>query len=128
MSNRKLEPIAQKVINQSGVPEENYGSVVLILMMISIIISAIRVIQECNKNKLITLDTNEKYHAYQVQIKELSSRRGWFTKMRLRKIIRRELKPEDYRLYHDSLTNAILDVAENLTEEELYTVMEAANV
>lgn len=128
MSKKNLEPIARKVIDKSGIPEDNYGSVVLVLMVISIIISAIRVIQECNKNKMIALDNNQKYAMYGEQIKGLSSRRGWFTKMRLRKIIRRELKPEDYKLYHESVTTAILDVAENLTDDELYTVMEAANV
>ena len=48
--------------------------------------------------------------------------------MKLRKLIRRELKPEDYKEYGWSLVNAILDKGESITDEEVSTLLEIANV
>ena len=97
-------------------------------MFVSIIITAVRVLQECDKNKMVSLNTEEKIRHYEEQIKEISIRRGWYTKMRLKKILRRELKPDDYRQYKNEIVTAILDVAENLKEDEVSTLMEAINV
>ena len=128
MDKTKLEAIAKRVITQSPLSEENYGSVILVLMFVSIIITAVRVLQECDKNKMVSLNTEEKIRHYEEQIKEISIRRGWYTKMRLKKILRRELKPDDYRQYKNEIVTAILDVAENLKEDEVSTLMEAINV
>lgn len=128
MDKKKLENIAKKVIEKSNLPVENYGSVILVLMFISIIITSVRVIQECNKNKIRLLSGNAKKAFFAEQIKEISVKRGWYTKMRLKKIIRNELKPEDYRDYKNSTVSAILDVAEELKEDEISTLMEAVNV
>ena len=130
MSNNEiiLKNLAEKVLAQ--VPMQNkdkYGSVIVILMIISIILTAIRTIQECNKSKLDTLKFKEKCDTYGAQIKQLSIKRGWFTKMRLKKIIRRELDKEDYRDYGASLVDAILNTGENLTEDELTALMETSN-
>ena len=127
MDKNKLEAIAKKIIIQSPISEANYGSVILILMFVSIIITAVRVLQECNKNKIVSLNTEEKIRHYEKQIKEISIRRGWYTKMRLKKILRRELKPDDYRKHKNEIVTAILDVAENLKEDEVSTLMEAIN-
>jgi hypothetical protein len=48
--------------------------------------------------------------------------------MRIKKLIRKELTSENYRLYNKALLEAILDTGETLTEEETFTLMEAANV
>lgn len=128
MDKTKLEAIAKRVITQSPLSEENYGSVILVLMFVSIIITAVRVLQECDKNKIVSLSTEEKMRHYEKQIKQISIRRGWYTKMRLKKILRRELKPDDYRQYKNEIVTAILDVAENLKEDEVSTLMEAINV
>ena len=130
MSNNEiiLKNLAEKVLAQ--VPMQNkdkYGSVIVILMIISIILTAIRTIQECNKSKLDTLKFKEKCDIYGTQIKQLSIKRGWFTKMRLKKIIRRELDKENYRDYGASLVDAILNTGENLTEDELTALMETSN-
>jgi len=125
----KLKSIAQKVINNAGLQEDsNFGSVIIILTIISIILTAIRVLQECNKNKLIGASSEQKCELYGSQIKEFSSRRGWFTRMRIKKIIRRELKKEDYEKYGLKLTEAILNIGETLKDDEIKTLVEAANV
>ena len=52
--NAKLKEIAIKILEKSTVPkEDNYGfAIITILMIISIILTVVRIIQECNKNKL----------------------------------------------------------------------------
>lgn len=122
-----LTSIVLKIINKSKIPkEDNYGfAIVTVLMMISIVLTCVRILQECNKSKLSGLP---KYSMYNQEIKVISSTRGWFTKMKIKKLLRSELTPENYKLYNKALLEAILDIGETLTEEETITLMEAANV
>jgi hypothetical protein len=129
MNNEKLKKIAEKVI--SKVPNkdpEKFGSVIVILMVISIILTVIRVIQECEKSKIRTFNQQDKCKYFGEQIRTLTMKRSWFTRMTIKKTIRRELSREDYREYGGYLMNAILDTGENLTEDEIKTLVEAANV
>lgn len=129
MNNEKLESIAKNILKQANLyDEERYGFAITILMIISIVLTCIRIIQECNKNKTSNFSRNDLVSEYKRQIIDFSKARGWFTKMRIKKIIRREMTPEDYRSYANALLNAILDYGETLTEEETITLMEAANV
>jgi len=130
MNDDKLKEIASKVLQKAKVPqEEKFGSVIAILMMISIILTVIRVLQECNKNKLsANCSSSDKYELYGQEIKEYSIRRGWFTKMRIKKILRRELNKEQYEKYSLALVNALLDTGENLNNQEVLCLVEAANV
>jgi hypothetical protein len=129
--NEKLKSIAVKVLEKSNVPkEDNYGfAIVTILMIISIILTCVRILQECNKNKLTSQSTAEdKFSMYGEQLHTFSQRRGWFTKMRIKKILRREMKKEDYEKYSLSILNALLEKGETLTDDEISTLVEAANV
>ena len=130
MSDSQLKHIASKVLSKAGIPEEEkFGSVIAILMMISIILTVIRVLQECNKNKLSgDYSAQDKYDLYGQEIKEYSMRRGWFTKMRIKKILRRELSKEQYEKYSLALVNALLETGENLNNTEISCLVEAANV
>lgn len=131
MNNEKLKNIAIKILEKSSVPkEDNYGfAVVTILMIISIVLTCIRILQECNKNTLSSLSTQEeKCGLYSQQIKSFSQRRGWFTQMRIKKIMRREMNREDYNKYSFSILNALLETGEVLTDDEVATLVEAANV
>tara|TARA_B110000503_G_C7071454_1_gene381049 strand:- start:777 stop:1154 length:378 start_codon:yes stop_codon:yes gene_type:complete len=121
--NEKMEALALDVLNRQDLPQDKFGSVIMIIMMIAILVNVIRVIQECNKQS-----QTDKILLYKQHIRELSSRRGWFTKMRLRKLVRRELNPEDYKKHGWSLVNAILDKGESVTDEEVSTLLEIANV
>lgn len=125
----KLKLIAQKVINNAGLSgDEKFGSVIIILTIISIILSTIRVLQECNKNKLKNASKEERCASYGADIKEFSKRRGWFTKMRIKKIIRREFNKEDYEKYSLRLVEAMMNIGESLKDDEIKTLVEAANV
>lgn len=131
MSEDKLKAIAIKILEKSNVPkEDNYGfAIVTILMIISIILTCVRILQECNKSKLSTSSSPEdKYAIYGEQLKTFSERKGWFTKMRLKKILRREMNREDYEKYSLSILSALLDTGEILTDDEVITLVEAANV
>ena len=129
--NDKLKAIAIKILEKSSVQkDELYGfAIVTILMIISIILTCVRILQECNKNKLTAQSTAEdKYAMYGEQLRTFSERRGWFTKMRIKKILRREMKREDYEKYSLSILNALLETGEVLTEDEVQTLVENANV
>ena len=128
--NEKLKPIAIAILKKAQIPqEEKYGSIIAILMVISIILTIIRVIQECNKQKISTLsNANDRFSLYGTDIRNFSKKRGWFTKMKIRKIIRRELDRDQYKEHGEKLLYAILDEGENLTDDQVVTLVEAANV
>ena len=130
MNSEELKRIAKKVLNKAGVPEqENFGSIIAILIVISIILTLVRVLQECNKNKLTgDYTAQDKYDLYGAEMREYSFRRGWFTKMRIKKLLRRELPRDQYEKYSLKLVNAILDTGESLQDDEIVTLVEAANV
>jgi hypothetical protein len=130
IDDKKLKEIAQKVLKDAGLEnEERFGSVIAILMMISIILTVIRVLQECNKTKVAQLSNAEdRYAIYGENIRTFSKNKGWFTKMRIKKIIRRELDADDYALYSARLVNSLLNIGENLKDDEIVTLVEAANV
>ena len=48
--------------------------------------------------------------------------------MKLRKLVRRELNPKDYKEYGWNLVNAILDKGESVTDDEISTLLEISNV
>lgn len=127
---KKLENIANKVISKmpNQNQDENFGFVITTLMIISIILTLVRVIQECNKKQMVSYTQQEKYSLFNKQTKELSVKRNWFTKMTIKKIIRKQMKKEDYKIYSYDLMNAILDTGENLTEDEVKTLVETTNV
>lgn len=128
--NNKLKNIGEKVRVLSSIPEnENFGSVIAVLMIISIILTLVRVLQECNKSKLSILSTSQdKYSLYGTEIKSYSIKKGWFTKLRIKRLIKLKMSKEQYAKYGIPLLSAILDTGENLNDDEVVTLVEAANV
>jgi hypothetical protein len=131
MSNQQqdLSEIAEKVISKMPQKsEENFGFVITVLMVISIILTLVRVIQECNKTKINTFNQKEMCAFFADQTKTLSIKRSWFTKMTIKKILRKELSKDNYRTYGYDLMNAILDTGTELNEQEIKTLVETLNV
>jgi hypothetical protein len=128
--NPKVKNIGERVMKQAGIPEEEqFGSVLAILMVISIILTLIRVLQECNKNKLSTDCTEQdKYSLYAEEIKNYSIRKGWFTKLRIKKALRQNMSREQYAKYSVRLLSALLDNGENLKDDEIIALVETSNV
>lgn len=125
----KLKAIAEKVLKRANLPnDEKFGSVIAILMMISIILTVIRILQECNKNKTKDMTAENKYTVYGENIRDFSKKRGWFTRLRIKRLIRKELTKEEYNKYGIKLTEALLDIGEAVTDDEVSTLVEAANV
>jgi hypothetical protein len=126
--NPKLKTIAEKVLSMVPNAPENFGSVIAVLMIISIILTVIRVMQECNKSKTKNMTSHVKTALYTEEIKSFSKKRGWFTRMRIKLIIKKHLNTEDYNKYAIKLTEALMDVGEDITDDEASTLVEAANV
>jgi hypothetical protein len=128
--NPKVKNIGERVMKQAGVPEEEqFGSIIAILMIISIILTLIRVLQECNKNKLSSDCTSQdKYSLYGQEIKNYSIRKGWFTKLRIKKVLRQNMSKEQYSKYSMKLISALLDNGENLKDDEIVALVETSNV
>lgn len=126
----KLKDIAKKVIAKAGLAnEEKFGSVMAILMVISIVLTVVRILQECNKKESALCTTiQQKTVLYGDQIRTFSVNRGWFTKMRIKKILRKELSPDDYKKYSIQLLSGLLTVGEDVTDDEVTTLVEASNV
>ena len=125
----KLKELAKKVLKRANInTEEQFGSIIAILMVISIILTVIRVLQECNKNKTKNMTAKDKYSSYGTDIRNYSKKRGWFTRMRIKRIIRKELNQAEFNQYGIKLTEALLDIGENLTDDEVITLVEASNV
>jgi len=128
-NNEKLKAIAEKVLHRANIgDDQKFGSVIAILMVISIILTVIRVLQECNKSKTQNMTAQDKSTVYGENIRSYSKKRGWFTRMRIKKIVRRELTVEEFNQYGIKLTESLLDTGEDLTDDEAYTLVEAANV
>lgn len=117
MKNKEqIKKIAEEIIESSDLPKD-YSSIILILGVVSIILTTIRIIQECNKNKQFS-NQEEQVKFYQNKIRELSNRRGWYTKIRIKKLLRNEMSREDYQKYSNSIVQAILNYGEKLSTDE----------
>lgn len=128
-NNQTLKNLANKILQKCNInEEEKFGSVIAVLMVISIILTVVRVLQECNKNKTKDMTANDKTAIYGADMRTYSKKRGWFTRMRIKKIIRRELTSDEFNRYGIKLTEAILDQGEILTDDEVLTLVEAAHV
>lgn len=129
MSNKKLEKLAHKVLKQANIPDDQkFGSVIAILMMVSIILTLVRVIQECNKTKTENMTSQEKGNIYAESIRTYSKKRGWFTRLRIKRVLRKELPKEDFNKYAIKLTEILMDNGENITDDEALTLVEESNV
>ena len=118
--NEKIEKIALDILGSQELPKDKFGSILMVLMMISIILTAMRVLQECNKNK----KDEDQLLVYKQHIKEICEYRGWFPKMKLRELMRKELSHEDYRTYARPLVRAIFDKGARITDDEVLTLLE----
>ena len=127
--NQQLKNIANKVIDKiPNKDPEKFGSVIIILTVISIILTLIRIWQGCHKSKLDALQGRQKCEYFGQELKNTTMKRTWYTRMIVKKAVRKELSKEDYKEYGVALMNAILDTGTSLTVNEIQTLVEASNV
>lgn len=125
----KLQNIAQKIIDniEHDADDDNFGFVVTILIIISIVLTLIRVIQECNK-PVVKLDKNQKSAYLKSEIQNFSLKKTWFTKRIVKKTIRQVIGKDNYHTYGIAIMHAIFKTGETVTDDESFTLVEATNV
>lgn len=125
---KKIETIAHKVLSKTSISEDQkFGSILAIIMLVGIIVNVVRVVQECEKKNTSELYGEDRCAFFRKTFKYLSLKRGWYTSMKLKKIIRQHLPMKDYRLYKTEIHDAILNTGTTLSEKETHILMEAAN-
>jgi len=127
--NTALEKIAKKVISNMHLEKDKeYGiDPITIILVISVILTLIRVIQECRKNRKLLKDKNESVSLMKKDIQEAVLKDSWLNRLRLQRIIKNNLTKDQYKAYGKSLQNSIMETGINLTEDEVCTLMEATN-
>jgi hypothetical protein len=128
MLDKTIENIAQDVVNSSCKKSSNYGNPLMIIMMIGIILNLIRVIQECNSQELSKMNQNEKEEFVQNKIKELCTKRTWYNKLRMRRIIKNHMSIKEYKQNQEEIVDGILNKGLTITKQQVSKMMEASNV
>ena len=124
--NIALEKIAKKVITNTKVNNKDYSiDPITIIMVIGIILTLIRIIQECKKNRKL-LNKTEYAASMKRDIQDLALKDSWLNRLRLQRIIKQNLSKDQYKVYNKPLQNSIMETGVNLTEDEVYTLTEAA--
>lgn len=128
--NSDLEKIAEKVINNMDLPENKDHGIdpITIIIVIGVILSLIRVIQECRANRKLLKNKIEAASLMKKDIQEVILKDTWLNRLRLQRIVKQNLTKDQYKAYGKSLQNSIMETGINLTEDEVYTLMEATNV
>jgi uncharacterized protein (DUF697 family) len=85
-----LEDISQDIYNKASqkISDTQFGSVILTVMIIGIIVNLIRVAQECQKKQTNNMNKVDRFRSNISMIRQYCHNRTWFTKMRIKKIIR----------------------------------------
>jgi hypothetical protein len=126
--NLALEKIGKKVLNKLPKNEDSYGiDPLTIIIVIGVILSLIRIIQECRKKRTLLKDKHERASLLKKDIQEIVLKDSWLNNLRLNRILRQHLSKDQYKVYGKELKNSIMEVGVNLTQDETYTLMEAAN-
>lgn len=128
--NNKVEKIAKKVLDNMKVEDNpKYGFVdpITIILIISVILTLIRVIQECRKNRNLIKDNYAKGVLLQKDIQEIVLKDSWLNRVRLQRILKKNLSKDQYAAYGKDLQRSLMEVGINLTEDESCALMEAAN-
>lgn len=127
--NVALEKIGKKVIaNMKLEKDKEYGiDPITIIIVIGVILSLIRVIQECRKNRKLLKDKVESAALMKKDIQEIVLKDSWLNRLRLQRIIRHNISKDQYKAYGKSLQNSIMETGINLTEDEVCTLMDEVN-
>lgn len=95
-----------------------------IILIIGIIVNIIRVIQECNKEKSKGLPRGEQAALLSADIKHRAFNSGWFTKLRLKNIIKKHLNKGQNKKYADPLLETLLEIGKKVKEEQVSALLE----
>lgn len=128
----KVELLAQEVYDKTMAQidkSELYGiDPLTIIILIGIMVNVIRVIQECNKDKTSKLASGEKAVLLSTDIKFRAFQHGWFTRLRLKRIIKKHLTKDQNNKYGEAILKSLLDVGKTVKEEQVSALLEYENV
>jgi len=131
-SSEIVEILAQEIHDKtsSKVKEtDRYGiDPLTIIILIGIAVNVIRVIQECNKNKTKKLKFGEKVDLLSTDIKFRSNNHSFFTRLKIRSIIKKHLNKSQYKVYKEPLLETLLEVGKKVKEEQVSALLEHENV
>jgi len=123
-----INDLSEKVMENSKIPkDEKFGSVLIAIMVIGIIVNVIRVIQECEEDKKNLYNKTEYAGFIKNRIIAISNRRSFMSTMKLKRILRKNLDKEVYDKYKTQLVNGLFKTGTELTENEIYTLLEHSN-
>lgn len=126
--NNALEKIAKKVLANMDSTSKDHGiDPITIIIVIGVILSLIRVIQECRKNRSMIRDKNTQAQVLQRDVQDIILKDTWLNRLRLQRIIKQNLSSDQYKTYGKDLQKSLMEIGINLTEDETCTLMEAAN-
>jgi cell division protein FtsL len=127
--NVEVEKIAKKVIKNMKLDKnKDYGiDPITIILVIGIILSLIRVIQECRANRKLIKDKLKLAHTMQQDIENLVLKNSWLNRLKLKRIIKQNISKEQYKAYGHALQNSIMETGINLTEDEVCALMNEVN-
>lgn len=131
MADDSVKRLAAKLLaevnkNTPEIPISKYGFIdpITIIICISILVNVIRVIQECNKNKTSALSYGDSIQFLHEDIKFRAVNNNFFSRMKLKSIIKKQLNREQYKKYGDPLLKSLLAVGKDSTEEEVSSLVE----
>ncbi len=103
------------------------GSILIILALAGITLSLIRIIQECNSNKLSKMTEEEQTRFLQSRIKTLCSKNTWISNWRLNRIVKQHLSVEEYKMFGKKATDAIIKSGKSIEYQECHALIGESN-
>jgi len=132
MPNTVVNNLASDILDRTIVKtdKEKYSFIdpITILMLISITIGIIRVIQECRKDKLKKLSSEDKTNLVLEEIRKTAKNPGFLNKWKIKRVIKNKLTKEQYRVCGDSIYDSLVELGEKITEEQVSSLLEYNNV
>lgn len=126
--NNLASSVLNKTLKDTDDNTDNYGiDPLTIILVISVILTLIRVIQECRK-KSNTMRFAEKKEYLAAEIKSVSFNNGFFTRMKIRKVLKQKLTKEQYKKYGEAMLLAIIDTGKYIKDDQVAALLEYENV
>jgi hypothetical protein len=128
----KVELLAEEIYNKtmSQIDKSELHGIdpLTIIIIIGIIVNIIRVIQECNKDKVSKLAKSERTELLSTDMKFRAFQHGWLTRLKLKRIVKKYLTKDQYKEYGEPILKSLLDVGKTVKEEQVSALLEYENV
>ena len=120
--------IIEETFHDDKKAKQYYIDPLTIILVISILLTLIRVIQECRKKRTKLFSSSEKYAYFHSEINSLCFNNTFFTRMRINSAIKEHLTKEQYQKYGKALLDAIIKVGCKMSQEQTTALLEYKHV